>query len=135
MSSKRVTTSLVAIAALALAATTETTEAFAPMVMVPRSHPLSTVRFAEETKESAFVPAENSAADDEESDEDVLSTVEMLGRGAAKVCFDLVFPTSFILKTTTGLRFIIFSFTENRPSVESAREDRRLLPLQRLPYR
>ena len=86
MSSKRVTTSLVAIAALALAATTETTEAFAPTpVMVPRSHFLSTVRFAEETKESAFVPAENSAADNEESDEDVLSTVEMLGRGAAKV--------------------------------------------------
>lgn len=85
MSSKRVTTSIVAIAALALAGTTSTTEAFAPTTVLPKSHPFSTVRFAEETKESAFVPAENSATDnDEESDEDVLSTVEMLGRGAAK---------------------------------------------------
>lgn len=83
MSSKRVTTSIVAMAALALAVT-ETTDAFAPTAVIPQPRAFSTVRFAEETKESAFVPADNSAADNEESDEDVLSTVEMLGRGAAK---------------------------------------------------
>lgn len=84
--SKRVT-SIVAVAALALAVTetTTTTEAFStPAAFLPKthSHALAPL-FAEETKEasseSAFVPAE------EEDDDDTLSAVEKLGRGAAKV--------------------------------------------------
>jgi hypothetical protein len=81
--SKRIT-SIVAVAALALAATTETAEAFSPAVFVPRTHIALTPLFAEETKEAesgaAFVPPE-------EDDEDNLETVEGLGRGAAKVSF------------------------------------------------
>ena len=115
MSSKRVTTSLVAIAALALAVT-EPTEAFAPTAVIPQSRAFSTVRWAEETKESAFVPADNAASadDDEESDEDTLAAVEMLGRGAAKVRMDGLFLVSRPSQTdqdTTHLSimYILFS--------------------------
>mmetsp|Transcript_2419 Transcript_2419/g.6951 ORF Transcript_2419/g.6951 Transcript_2419/m.6951 type:complete len:239 (-) Transcript_2419:162-878(-) len=84
--SKRIS-SIVAVAALALAAT-ETTEAFAPTAFVPTktsSFTSLTPRFAEETKESdasdaAFVPSEPA----EEGDDDTLAAVESLGRGAAK---------------------------------------------------
>ena len=133
MSSKRVTTSIVAMAALALAVT-ETTDAFAPTAVIPQPRAFSTVRFAEETKESAFVPADNSAADNEESDEDVLSTVEMLGRGAAKVrivclyvtCNIPMSPIVFDLMEKTH-QCRVFMDIFNRPSVESAREDHQLL--------
>ncbi len=76
-------TSIVAIAALALVLTTQTTEAFTPTVFVPKTYFSLTTRYAEETKEAAFMPAES--ADDDEDGEDTLASVEMLGRGAAKV--------------------------------------------------
>jgi len=88
--SKRVT-SIVAIAAIALAVT-DTTEAFTTVPttktvagIVPKTcDSFLTTRFAEETKEGgAFVPLDST--DDNDNDEDTLSTVEMLGRGAAKV--------------------------------------------------
>ena len=86
MPSKRVT-NIVAVAALALAATDITTEAFSPAAHVPTAMHRTVLSplFAEETKEAAseaaFVPSDNSDGDDEE----ILSAVEQLGRGAAKV--------------------------------------------------
>ena len=85
--SKRVT-GIVAVVALALAVTTDPSEAFAPATFMSRTALVTTTsltpRFAEETKEAsgqpeaAFVPSEPA---EQEGDD----AVEKLERGSAKV--------------------------------------------------
>lgn len=82
-----------AVAALALAANVQDTQAFTPVSFV--SKPSGVVLFAEEGKPDAvFVPdtpAEDSSADEEE---DIgLESAELLGRGAAKVRHFIVSPS------------------------------------------
>lgn len=86
---KKVNT-LIAAAVLALAATEQTADAFAPSTFAPKPHSALVTRFAEEPApaEGAFVAAEPAATDSDEADEDDTSfeAVEKFGRGAAKVC-------------------------------------------------
>lgn len=86
---KKAVSTIVAVAAVALAAT-QPTEAFAPGAFVPKSVQSTVTRFSEEPKaaEAVFVP-EPAATDDadESGDEDKsFEAAENFGRGAAKVC-------------------------------------------------
>jgi predicted flap endonuclease-1-like 5' DNA nuclease len=82
MSSKL--TLICVVAALALAANVQETQAFAPVAFTKPSS--LTQRFAEETErpESAFVPAEPAVSTEDDEDDD-LDAVEGLGRGSSKV--------------------------------------------------
>jgi hypothetical protein len=75
-----------AVAALALAANVQDTQAFSPVAFVPKTS--SVTRFAEEGKpsEAVFVPETEAPVEETIG----LETVELLGKGAAKVrilCF------------------------------------------------
>jgi hypothetical protein len=84
------------MAVLAVAA--QSTQAFAPsaagLAGVKSSMPNFSPLFAEE-ESSAFVPAE-APAEEQTKEEIGLEIVEMLGKGAAKVCVSFVFPPRII---------------------------------------
>lgn len=84
-------TVLGAVAALALAVNVQESQAFAPVAFTQRSTFVS--RLAEETK-----PAEESAfvASGDEPDVD-LDTVELLGKGAAKVSNHYCWNSAFLV--------------------------------------
>jgi len=88
-----------AVAALALAANVQESQAFAPVVFTQRA--TFVPRFAEETK-----PAEESAfvASDDEPDVD-LDTVELLGKGAAKVSNNHCWNSAFLVVTEVLQKF------------------------------
>jgi hypothetical protein len=80
-----------AVAALALAVNVQESQAFAPVAFTRRA--TFVPRLAEETK-----PAEESAfvASDDEADVD-LDTVELLGKGAAKVSNNYCWNSAFLV--------------------------------------
>jgi hypothetical protein len=90
----KASTILLSAAVLAVASTTQTVDAFCPTTSIKSPKAAANTispfaLYAEETKESSspdavFMPLDSS--EEEEEEEDVnLDTVEMLGRGAAKV--------------------------------------------------
>jgi hypothetical protein len=91
--------SIVAVSMAVLAIAAQTTEAFVPsttgLATGIKSSSLLPPLYAEETTEetnSVFMPPADADADAGEGEGDIdLSTVEMLGKGAAKVCNFFVF--------------------------------------------
>ena len=86
--------SIVAVSMAVLAIAAQTTEAFVPSTtgLVTGTKPsvsLLPPLYAEETTEetnSAFMPPSDAAVEEKGEGDIDLSTVEMLGKGAAKVC-------------------------------------------------
>ena len=99
--------SIVAVSMAVLAIAAQTTEAFVPSTtgLVTGTKPsvsLLPPLYAEETTEetnSAFMPPTSDAAVEEKGEGDIdLSTVEMLGKGAAKVCMYYLFREFEIIR-------------------------------------
>ena len=107
--------SIVAVSMAVLAIAAQTTEAFVPSTtgLVTGTKPsvsLLPPLYAEETTEetnSAFMPPSDAVEEKGEGDID-LSTVEMLGKGAAKVCiiiYSVKFKTAESFKKSFSLIF------------------------------